>query len=260
MYTGNVFRYKAKVGQQTYERNRQLCCRHYDFLEKAPFIAYVERHFREDEWSVDACVGRVLRDGDFHREQMVCTKTLYAYIDLGLLNIKNIDLPDKLRCSPKKATLRKNKRVLGRSIEERPASVNSREEFGHWECDLVIGSKSDEDDVLLTMIERKTREYWMIRIADRHPESVMKALMNVKTEYSEHFSEVFRTITTDNGSEFASLSDLEKMAETLVYYAHPYTSCEKGSVENHNGLIRRFIPKGKRVDSYSDEQIAQIEV
>ncbi|MBF1256674.1 MAG: IS30 family transposase [Stomatobaculum longum] len=260
LYNGNIHRYKAKVGQQTYERNRQLCCRHYDFLEKAAFIAYVERHFREDEWSVDACVGRALRDGEFRREQMVCTKTLYAYIDLGLLGIRNIDLPNKLRRSPEKVTVRKNKRVLGRSIEERPASVDSREEFGHWECDLVIGSKSGEDDALLTMIERKTREYWMIRIADRHPENVMEALMNVKAEYSEHFSEIFKTITTDNGSEFASLSDLEKTAETLVYYAHPYTSCEKGSVENHNGLIRRFIPKGKRIDSYSDEQIAQIEV
>ena len=65
---------------------------------------------------------------------------------------------------------------------------------------------------------------------------------------------------TDNGSEFATLSDLENLSKTLVYFAHPYTSCEKGSVERHNGLIRRFIPKGKRIDSYSDEQIAQIEV
>lgn len=259
LYTGKVFRYKAKAGQQTYERNRRLCSRHYDFLEKAAFIAYVERHFREDKWSVDACVGRALSDGKFRREQMVCTKTLYAYIDLGLLGIKNIDLPDKLRRSPKKATVRKNKRVLGRSIEERPVDVNNREEFGHWECDLVIGSKSGGDNALLTMIERKTREYWVIRVADRHPGSVMEALMNVKAEYSEHFSEIFKTITTDNGPEFASLSDLEKIAGTLVYYAHPYTSCEKGSVENHNGLIRRFIPKGKRIDSYSDEQIERIE-
>ncbi len=60
----------------------------------------------------------------------------------------------------------------------------------------------------------------------------------------------FKNITTDNGSEFASLSELEKLAETLVYFAHPYTSCEKGTVERHNGLIRRFIPKGKRIDSY----------
>ena len=79
-------------------------------------------------------------------------------------------------------------------------------------------------------------------------------------EYSEHFSEVFKTITTDNGSEFARLSELEELADTLVYFAHPYTSCEKGTNERHNGIIRRFIPKGKRIDSYTAEEISNIEV
>lgn len=199
-------------------------------------------------------------DGEFTRDQTVCTKTLYGYADLGLLGIKNIDLPDKLRRSPKKKSSRRNKRVLGRSIEERDQSVHDRKEFGHWEFDLLIGSRSGKDAALLTMIERKSREYWLIRIPDRHPESVMGALKTLKSQYSEHFSEVFKTITTDNGSEFASLADLEKTAKTLVYFAHPYTSCEKGSVENHNGLIRRFIPKGRRIDSYTAEQLAEIEV
>ena len=70
-------------------------------------------------------------------------------------------------------------------------------------------------------------------------------------KYSEHFGAVFITITTDNGSEFADLSSLEKAAETLVYYAHPYTSCDKGPVERRNGLIRRFIPKWKRIEKTS---------
>lgn len=260
LYNGKTHRYKAKAGQEAYEQHRQSCCRHYDFLEKADFIAYVAKHFFEDHWSLDACVGRAIKDQIFQRSQMVCTKTLYAYVDLGLLKIKNIDLPAKLRRSGKRKINRKNKRILGRSIEERPEAVKDRAEFGHWECDLVIGSKSDEDDALLTMIERKTREYWMIRVANKKPESVMAALAALKAQYSEHFDEVFKSITTDNGSEFASLSDLEKTAKTLVYYAHPYTSCEKGSVENHNGLIRRFIPKGKRIDSYTDEQISEIEI
>ena len=78
----------------------------------------------------------------------------------------------------KKTQVHKNKRILGRSIEERPASVNDRKEFGHWEADLVIGSKNNNDDALLTMIERKTREYWMIRIPGRNPNSVMKCSIN----------------------------------------------------------------------------------
>lgn len=110
------------------------------------------------------------------------------------------------------------------------------------------------------MIERKTREYWMIRVPGRDPNGVMEALREVRSQYAEHWDDIFKTITTDNGSEFSLLSGLEDLSKTLVYFAHPYTSCEKGSVERHNGLIRRFIPKGHRIDSFSDEQICQIEV
>ena len=253
LYKGNIYRYKATAGQNVYKRNRQPCCRHYDFLKKSDFITFVERKFFEEGWSLDACVGRALEEGTFTRNQIVCTKTLYGYTNLGLLGIKNIDLPEKMRRSPKKARNRENKRVLGRSIEERPASVNDRDEFGHWEADLVIGSKSDDDDALLTMIERKTREYWIIRVPGRDPNDVMEALSAVHSQYEEHWTDVFKTITTDNGSEFSTLSNLEDLSKTLVYFTHPYTSCEKGSVERHNGLIRRFIPKGKRIDSYSNE-------
>lgn len=260
LYRGKVHRYKAKVGQTAYESNRLNCCRHYDLLPKGDFISYVKKHFEEDSWSLDACVGRALLDGDFTREQIVCTKTLYNYIDRGLLGIKNIDLPEKMRRNTKSRHNRENKRILGRCIEERPKEIETREEFGHWECDLVIGSKTGGDQVLLTMSERKSREFWMIQIPDKSPESVMKAIEAIREDYLEHFGDVFKTITTDNGSEFASLADIEKLADTLVYFAHPYTSCEKGTVERHNGLIRRFIPKGKRIDSYSAEQIAQIEV
>ena len=260
LYNGTVLRYKATAGQKAYESNRQNCCRHYELLSKTEFITYVETNFQENGWSLDACVGRALQDGTFTRDQMVCTKTLYHYIDLGLLGIKNIDLPEKLKRNTKKRLLRKNKKELGRSIEERPREIELRKEFGHWECDLVIGSKTGNDSVLLTLNERKSREFWMIPIPDKHPESVMAAMEAIRKDYSEHFSEVFKTITTDNGSEFASLSDLKSLSNTLVYFAHPYTSCEKGTVERHNGLIRRFIPKGKRIDSYTAEQIFQIEL
>ena len=261
LYNGKVSRYKASAGQQTYEYNRRNCCRHYDFLKKQDFIDYVEKHFFGiDQWSLDICVGNAMRKDSYSRDQMVCTKTLYNYIDLGLLNIKNIDLPEKLKRSSKKNRVRKNRRILGRSIEERAPEVEDRAEFGHWEADLVIGSKKGEDAVLLTMIERKTREYWMLPIPSREPDDVMAALKGIRERYSEHWDDIFKTITTDNGSEFARLSELEAMSRTLVYFAHPYTSCEKGSVERHNGLIRRFIPKGKRIDSYSTEQIGQIEI
>ena len=99
----------------------------------------------------------------------------------------------------------------------------------------------------------------MFLIPDKSAASVMDALKKLREDYSEHFSDAFETITTDNGSEFALLSDIEKTAETLVYYAHPYTSCDKGAVERQNGLIRRFIAKKKRIDSFTAEQISDVE-
>ena len=100
----------------------------------------------------------------------------------------------------------------------------------------------------------------MIRVPGRDPNGVMNALSTVHSQFKEHWDDVFKTITTDNGSEFSTLSNLETLSKTLVYFAHPSTCCEKGSVEQHNRLILRFIPKGKRIDSYSDEQIAQVEL
>lgn len=259
LYNGQVIRYKASTGQKTYENNRKHCCRHYNFLSRSAFLRYMQQHFIEDGWFLDACVGRALLDGIFTREQIVCTKTLYRYVDLSLFGIKNHNLPEKLRRKTKKHSCRLHKKKLGRSIEERPKEIESRDEFGHWECDLVLGNKTRDDQVLLTLVERKSREFLMLPIAGKTSECVMKAMKQLQETYSEHFGEVFKTITTDNGSEFADLSELEKMADTLVYYAHPYTSSDKGTVERHNGLIRRFIPKDKRIDDFTGQQISDVE-
>ena len=144
LYNGKVFRFKAKTAWNAYQENRSHSCRTYEALEKRPFLQYVEKHFREDCWSLDACAGRALEEGRFDRSEILCTKTLYNYVDLGLLNIKNIDLPQKLSRNTKIQKNEKNKRVLGRSIEERPKEVDTREEFGHWETDLVIGQNPEK--------------------------------------------------------------------------------------------------------------------
>ena len=96
LYNGKVLRFKAKTAWNAYQENRSHSCRTYEALEKRPFLQYVEKHFREDQWSLDACVGRALEEGSFDRREILCTKTLYHYVDLGLLNIKSIDLPQKL--------------------------------------------------------------------------------------------------------------------------------------------------------------------
>ncbi|CAH1706211.1 transposase [Lactobacillus delbrueckii subsp. delbrueckii] len=260
LYTGNVKRYKAVEGQSTYELHRSECGRKSLFLRRHKFIDYVSHCFHNRGWSLDACVGYALAKGIFQKDQVVSTKTLYNYVDLGLMDIKNGDLPEKVKRNTKTRRARVNKRILGRSIDERSPRIESRKDFGHWECDLVLGHKTKDDDVLLTLCERKTRQFFMIKIEDKTSASVMKAFDKLREYYGSKWNQIFKSITTDNGSEFADLSDLEQVSKTLVYYAHPYTSCDKGSVERHNGLIRRYIPKGDRMDKYSVEDIAKIEV
>ena len=168
-------------------------------------------------------------------------------------------MPGKLKRNTKIHRIRKNKKKLGRSIEQRSQEVNKRDVFGHWECDLVLGHKTKDDEVLLTLSERMSREFLIIKIPDKTAASVMNAFKSLRKQYSEHWNDIFKTITTDNGSEFADLSQLEDISKSLVYYAHPYTSCDKGTVERHNGLIRRFIPKGDYIHNYSLQQIIDIE-
>ena len=117
LYNGHVQRYKANQGQQAYEQNRSNCCRHYDRLAKNRFIAYVDRHVREDGWSLDVCQGRALQSGEFTREEVTCTKTLYNYVwDLGLMETRNHQLPEKLSRRTKHHRNRRTRRCLDAAL------------------------------------------------------------------------------------------------------------------------------------------------
>ncbi|MCD5459348.1 IS30 family transposase, partial [Lactobacillus delbrueckii] len=121
---------------------------------------------------------------------VVSTKTLYNYVDLGLMDIKNGDLPEKVKRNTKTRRARVNKRILGRSIYERSRKL------GHWECDLVLGHKTKDDDVLLTLCERKTRQFFMIKIEDKTSASVMKAFDKLREYYGSKWNQIFKSITT----------------------------------------------------------------
>lgn len=251
--------YLADTGEANYYKNRLFSTRTYKRLECSAFINYIVNKVKEDSWSPDACFGEALETGRFKRSEMVCTKTIYNYIDLGLLDIKNADLPLKLRRNTKPTRVKEHKKSFGKSITERPEEINCREEFGHWEIDTVIGEKTNNDSVLLTIVERQTRNAIIRQIASKTAEAVMNELSNIRSFFGEQFNQVFKTITGDNGSEFADLAKLETETSTKVYFTHPYSSFEKGTNERHNGLIRRFIPKGKRMSDYNIQDIGFIE-
>ncbi|PJH64401.1 hypothetical protein CVR98_24850 [Salmonella enterica subsp. enterica serovar Enteritidis] len=145
---------------------------------------------------------------------------------------KNIDMLEKsFRNTKKSPKTRQNLRKLGITNKERPETIETREEFGHWEIDTVIGNKAKSDPVLLTLVERKTRFELIMKIDEKDANAVNRALLSLKERAGKAFSQLFKTITSDNGSEFAELHEILQ-GDLDVYFAHPYASWERGTSEN----------------------------
>ena len=163
------------------------------------------------------------------------TKTLYNYIHQGLLEIKVIDLPRAVRIRKKFNKRPSTKKHLGKSIEERPEEINNRSRFGDWEIDSVLGGKTIGEPSILTLVERQTRYAVTKKLVEKKAEYVNQSVLECMKLYP------IKSIIADNGNEFSSLSKIEGLD---VYFAHAYSSYERGTNENFNGLLREFIPKG----------------
>ena len=250
--------YFPETGQTVYEKNRMNCGAKRKLAQVEDFLKFAEDKILHEKWSPDAVVGLCKRDPKWNDFTIVCTKTLYNYIDQGLLKVRNIDLNLKPRLKPKRKRVYKNKRIMGKNIDQRPEEVQLRNTFGHWEIDTITGKKSG-DSAILTLTERKTRYELLFVLDAKDSNAVNKALLELKNCYGGHVSKIFRTITADNGSEFSGLSETLRQLEIEVYYTHPYSSWERGTNERHNGLIRRFIPKGKAIKDFSEETIKRIQ-
>lgn len=250
--------YFPETGQAVYEKNRMNCGAKCKLAQVEDFLKFAEDKILHEKWSPDAVVGLCRRDPKWQNFAIVCTKTLYNYIDRGLLKVRNIDLNLKLRLKPKRKRVRQNKRIMGKTIDQRPEEVQLRQTFGHWEIDTITGKKSD-DSVILTLTERKTRHELLFLLDAKDSNAVNEALLELKNYYGEQVCKVFRTITADNGSEFSGLSETLQQLGIEVYFTHPYSSWERGTNERHNGLIRRFIPKGKAIKDFSAGTIKRIQ-
>ncbi len=246
--------YSAKRGQADYKANRQRCRRHRKIMHCAAFANWVTKQFREHKWSPDACVGYARLHGLFPAGEMVCTGTLYNEIRAYSSPLALTELPEALKRKPSTIRSHVNKRVYGSSISERPEVASMRIEEGHWEGDTVVGKRNGKEAVVFSLLEKKTQNYIAMRIPAKTKEAVMAAMFQLKEEYGDLFSEVFKTITLDNGTEFSDFVKVEAWG-TQVFFAHPYTSWERPQNERHNGLFRAFVPKGTSIETCTAEFI-----
>lgn len=256
--------YLADVAQRNYEARAANKGRNLKIGTDHALVAYIEKRIGEDRWSPAAVIGEIEEKG-LPFEEHICVKTLYNYLDRGLfLNISNKNLVHKKKAIARKKPHKPSRTVAlqnrnGKSIEERPEGANNRTEFGHWETDLVIG-KQGTKPAILTLVERLSRKSIYVKTKDKSQEQVLRAIKRAQKRVGGDFTQVFKTITADNGSEFLNGEGIKKAAKCdEVYYAHPYSSWERGSNENGNGILRRFLPKGTDFSKLTIKELQRIE-
>jgi IS30 family transposase len=162
-----------------------------------------------------------------------------------------------LRCQKQRkkryGTPERRGQLKGRvSIDDRPEIVNQRSRIGDWEADTVIGKQGGA--VLVTLVERKTR----LTVIGKAPNRTAQEVTAVIVKRLMPLAAQVKTMTYDNGKEFALHQQIDKELKSNGYFAHPYHSWERGLNENTNGLIRQFFPKGKDLVKVSDTQIQTV--
>lgn len=183
-----------------------------------------------EKWSPEQIVGR-LYQGE------LSFKTIYNWIYKKLIDI-NLNLLRRKGKSRKSKETR-GKFNIGTSILKRPKEVKTRETFGHWELDTIVSARGKSKGCLATFVERKTRYYIAIPMKDRSKESMFEAIKILLTLFPK---ESFKTFTSDRGKEFSCYKDVENIGIEF-YFADPYSSWQRGTNENSNGLLREYYPK-----------------
>ena len=250
----------AEYSQREYEKRNKTKGSNLKIGKNIELAKEITHMIRNKKYSIGAALAKIKHDGKI--EVNVCERTIYNYVRDGILDLEYKELPYG-KSAPrknKKKALRSLKNRDGLSIEERPKDVERREVYGHWEMDTVVSGIGKGRGVLLVLTERYSREEKIIKLANRKQESVIEAIDNLEREYgTKKFREKFITITTDNGVEFLDHRGITKGNRTKMYYAHAYSSWERGSNEVSNRLIRRFYKKGYNIDKISKRKVKELE-
>lgn len=201
----------------------------------------VAKHLKK-LWSPEQISGRLRRD----RTLFISHETIYRHIWRD--KAAGGHLYKYLRCAIKKRRKRHNSydsrgRLAGkRHISERPESAEGRARVGHWEVDTVVGAGAK--DCVATLVERKTGFTMIGKLADRSKLGMSNRLNFLVQRRPTRF----KTITSDNGTEFHDYASVERRTGVRFYFATPYHSWERGTNENLNGLLRQYLPKRTSMD------------
>lgn len=211
---------------------------------------FIRKKITEDQWSPAQIVGYMRK----HGEDSVCVETVYAYIRADKENGGDLwkycrhQLKHRKRQVSAPYVAVQNRTM----IDERPAEWDGSTP-GDFEMDTIVGK--DGKGAIVTIVERNTNFTLARKLAEGKN---AKALAQMVILTLLPYIGKIRSITTDNGSEFAEHLLIAKRLKTKIFFAHPYSSWEKGCIEYHNKLIRQYIPKGTDFDTITDQMLKKI--
>ena len=206
-------------------------------------IQIIEQRIKET-WSPEQIAAYYKNDG------FPCYKTIYKWINERIIINGNKSL---LRRKGKGGWYEtRGKQNRGKSIRKRDKRIYKRADYGHWELDTVVSGLGKSKSCFITLVERKSRFYKAIKSPNHHEDVIARLIIDYLKQYP---SELVKTITTDNGKEFAEWEQIEKELNCEVYFCDTFCAWQKGSNENSNGLLREFFPKGYNLSRYTQVYI-----
>ena len=250
-------KYHAVKAQQRYIDERKKCVKPRKLDTNTELREYVTRNLEQEQWSPEQIADTVHREYSWDQSMRVCYETIYTFIYRD--KRYGGDLFKHLRQAHRTRRRRGNSKgkrgqIKNRvSINLRPKGASNRSRNGHWEGDTIVG-KNHQGGVV-TLNERRLGYLLAAPIANRKVVTVNRAIIECFFHIPKHLR---RTLTLDNGLEFAGFKSLEEHLGLDIYFADPYSPWQRGSNENLNGLIRQYLPKGSDLTTLTQHHLKTI--
>lgn len=245
---GEYLAAQAQEAAETRRRERPITCKLDD-----PIVNDKVRHCLTQNWSPEQITGRMKREHSDDRRKQVSPQTIYSWIEED----KHRDhWKSFLRRRGKRSRKRKNTENNGDGapIRDRCDAIEGRLRIGDWEGDTVLGPPGTGG--IVTLVDRKSRYTIITKIQSKDANHVHR---RIKQRLKELHEEQCRSITFDNGREFARCYRLEKHLDMELYFADPGCPYQRGTNENTNGLIRQYFPKGSDFRNVTHQQVRKVE-
>lgn len=242
--------YTAKYAQMVCDERKERFKRNRKFTKEVQNL--IENYLIKEQWSPKQIIGTAKREG----LAMVSHERIYQHLREDKANGGNLykNLRHSLK-HRKRSLSGKHISIKNRvSIDLRPSIVNEKGRFGDWEIDTIVGKENK--GAIVTITERTTGFLLMEKLKKgKNAKSLAATVYSLLIPYKEHVL----TITSDNGTEFAEHQNIAKKLNTNFYFAHPYSSWERGLNEYTNKLIRQYIPKKQPFENYNNQYIKEIQ-